>query len=270
MGVETISSGAINVELNGDIAHLNRKKVATSSTAVTTLSDYYGIDRYNGVPVSGTIDFGDFRGTSMHTASFIPAVRVNRNDTYDEGDTIIADGPDAVNSIRYMYAIGFGSSNSNFEYPESGTTDLAPASFGSIDYDTGLFPGNESAKLEGLWVYRQNHAAGDTYDPGVYNLVLQWNGGINNTNSGSFTRLDMKMETSGSSPSFVGTFYRSQATVQQGVPGSASNYRMWVWEDEHNNGFAVDGADTQYEPSNVIAYFLQARGQNRRIYIQFS
>lgn len=270
MGVETINPAALNLDLHGDIAHLNRRKISTNVNTQTTLSDYYGIDRYNGVPVSGTINFDDFRGTSMHTASFIPAVRVNRNDTHDDPSTIIADGPDVSGSIRYMYAAGFGSSNSNFEYPESGTTDLGPASFGSIDYDTGLFPGNESAKLEGLWVYRQNHFDGNTVIPGVYNLVLQWNGGSTNTNPTSFTKLDIKMEGSGSSPIFVGTFLRSQATVHQSVPGSASAYRMWVWEDEDNTGFATDGQDTTYEPSTVLSYFLQARAQNRRIYIQFS
>lgn len=269
MGVETISSAALNLELNSDIAHLNRKKVATSSTAVTTLSDYYGIDRYNGVPPSGTLSFDDFRGTSMHTASFIPAVRINRNDTHDDPSTIIADGPDVTGSIRLMYAIGFGASNSNFQYPESGTTDLAPASFSSIDYDTGLFPGNESAKLVGLWVYRQNHADGSTYSPGVFNLVVQWDGGTTNTNSASFTKLEMKMETSSSSPTFVGTFYRSQATSFNTVPGSA-NCTFWVWEDEDNTGFATDGQNTTYEPNNIHSYFLQARSANRRIYIKFS
>jgi hypothetical protein len=270
MGVETISSASLNVELNSDIAHLNRKKVATSSTAVTTLSDYYGIDKYNGVPESGPLSFDDFRGTSMHTASFIPAVRINRNDTHDDTSLLITHGPDTPNSNRYMYAIGFGASNSNFQYPESGTTNLAPASFGSIDYDTGLFPGNESAKLLGLWVYRQNHADETVYNPGVYNFVVQWDGGNGNISGTSFTRVDLRIQ-SGTSSTYIGTFYRSQATTNQAIPNNSNSlHRMWVWEDEDNNGFATDGATTVTEPSGIHSYLLQAHNANNRIYIKFS
>ena len=137
MGVETISFASLSVGLHEDIAHLNRKKVATGTDTVTKLSDYYGVDRYNGVPMSGPLSFDDFRGTSMHTASFIPAVRVNSNSTYSTPPE--ANGPD-TGGDRQAYAIGFGTVNSNFRYPEEGSSNLAGAAFGSIDYDTGLFP----------------------------------------------------------------------------------------------------------------------------------
>lgn len=269
MGVETISSSATDLELHGDIALINRKKVGTNVDTQTILSDYYGIDRYNGVPLSGPLSFDDFRGTSMHTASFIPSVRVNRNSTYSTtASSIIADGPDETDSIRHMYAIGFGASNSNFQYPESGTTDLAPASFGSIDYDTGLFPGNESAKLVGLWVYHQNHEDENQLNPGVYNLVLQWDGGSTNTSAASFSRLDMRIQ-SGNTSQYIGTFYRSQSTTFTSVPGS-SGCHMWVWEDENNTGFATSGQNTTYEPDAIHNNFLSARSSNSRIYIKFS
>jgi hypothetical protein len=270
MGVETISSTATNVELHGDIAYLNRRKISTNVATTTTLSDYYGVDKYNGVPPSGPLNFDDFRGTSMHTASFIPSYRINRNDTYD--GAISADGPDETTSDRKQYAIGFGAGQSNFMHPESGTTDLGPASFGSIDYDTGLFPGNESATLLGFWVYHQNHAAGASSNPGVYNLVIQQNGITTNTSPSSFTRVNVKVSNGYGGFSYEGEFNRAEATEFQSIPGtSATQAKMWLWLDEDNTGFDTGGSNTPVdEPSDLHLHLNIARINSRRVFIQFS
>lgn len=272
MGVETISSLDINLELHGDIAYLNRKKISTNVNTQTTLSDYYGVDRYNGVPASGTLSFDDFRGTSMHTASFIPSYRVNRNDTYDQSEANIqADGPDETTSSRKMYAIGFGAGASNFIHPESGTTDLGPGSFGSIDYDSGLFPGNSIATLLGFWVYHQNHFDGSTSNPGVYNLVIQQSGIVTNSNQHGFTRVNIKVSNGSGGFTYSGQFNRSEATEFTTIPGTtATQARAWVWQDEDNTGFDVDGQDTTDEPSALHLQLNIARINNRRVFIQFS
>lgn len=270
MGVETILSNRTDLDLNADIAVLNRKKVSTSTGGVTTLSDYYGVDRYNGVPVSGPLSFDDFRGTSMHTASFIPAVRRNLNTTYAGGNnTGSADGPD-TGGDRQAYAIGFGTSDSNFRHPEDGTTDLSGAAFGSIDYDTGLFPYSESSKLLGLWVYFQNHGDGDLAD--VTNLVLQWDGGSSTSNNTSFTALHLKVDNGSGGTDIIGVFYRSQATIANtNIPNvSGSNKRLWAWLDPDNTKFDTTGGALGTHPSAVLTAFLTARTNNRRVYIAFT
>mgnify|MGYP000276001947 CR=1 FL=1 len=174
------------------------------------ISEYYNVDPFKPVPVSGEISLNNFRGSTIRTTK----ISTGESDDY--------------NPRR-----GYSAANGSFYYTQESGQDRT--AFGSASRTTSLFSGTN--QLSAFIIQRP------TADIGIQMVTCMYG-----TNSDAFSVLSIKAAGGGTYSGYTWQFYESDSAYQS-LSNTSPQCYGYLWDDGMSSYYA-DILDELYDHMN--------------------